>query len=208
MNKSLEALLKKNPRVFRIANEPVFDTASGLATGYAELDQRLPWGGWPAAALTEILIARDGGGELELLMPALATISHEDDPHWIVWITPPYLPYPPALAHSGVALSRVLLVRTRRQADALWAAEQALRSDGTGAVLLWSNQISPQRIRRLQLAAKEGDTFGVLVRPLNTRNTSSPAALRIAVEPVRAGFDVQIFKARGGRPGQVRLKRG
>jgi protein ImuA len=37
-------------------------TAAALPTGFASLDRRLPGGGWPGGALTEILTAAEGGG--------------------------------------------------------------------------------------------------------------------------------------------------
>ena len=69
---SLEKLLE-NPRVWRGSSRAHSQT--GLASGYPKLDRCLPGGGWPPAALTEILTAQYGIGELRLLMPALAKLS-------------------------------------------------------------------------------------------------------------------------------------
>ena len=33
----------------------------GIASGYPALDTELPGGGWPAGAVTELLLAQDGG---------------------------------------------------------------------------------------------------------------------------------------------------
>ena len=41
-------------------------------SGFALLDAQLPGGGWPHGALTELLLAQPGIGELRLLAPALA----------------------------------------------------------------------------------------------------------------------------------------
>jgi hypothetical protein len=65
-----------------------------LPTGIDALDRVLPGGGWPRAALSEILFPADGVGELRLLLPALAMLSREARP--IVLIAPPYLPFPAA----------------------------------------------------------------------------------------------------------------
>src|ERR1700694_4202513 len=43
--------------------------------GFPGLDAELPGRGWPAGALTEILPAHEGIGELRLLGPALAGLS-------------------------------------------------------------------------------------------------------------------------------------
>jgi cell division inhibitor SulA/protein ImuA len=88
-----------------------------LPTGFAELDASLPEGGWPQGALTELLALRAGIGELRLVMPGLARLSRQD--RWLAWITPPFLPYAPALFAGGIDLSRVLVVHAQ--------AETALR---------------------------------------------------------------------------------
>ena len=40
-------------------------------SGFAELDARLPGGGWPVGAICELLLETMGIGELGLLVPAL-----------------------------------------------------------------------------------------------------------------------------------------
>ncbi|BAU47325.1 CDP-6-deoxy-delta-3,4-glucoseen reductase [Sulfurifustis variabilis] len=172
-------------------------------TGLAVLDALLPGGGWPIGALTELVLARDGVGELRLLLPALARLSHGD--RWVAFVAPPYVPYAPALAAAGVDLSRVLLVHPRRE-DQLWAVESSLRSGACAAVLAWIAQAEAASLRRLQLAAEAGGTVGVLFerRPL----AGSIAALRLALEPAGAGaVNVHIMKRRGGWPvGPVRVE--
>jgi hypothetical protein len=46
---------------------------AGIPTGFAALDQCLPWGGWPSDGLTEILTDQPGAG-LALILPALARL--------------------------------------------------------------------------------------------------------------------------------------
>ena len=46
---------------------PAPPAASPQPTGHAALDAALPSGGWPEAALSEILLAGPGVGELQLL---------------------------------------------------------------------------------------------------------------------------------------------
>ncbi len=181
-------------------------SASALGTGFPALDTLLA-GGWPRGALTEILTAHTGLGELRLLLPALARLSRED--RWLAFIAPPYIPYAPALAAAGVDLSRVLLIHPRDRRDALWATEQALRSGTCGMVLAWPQGVDHQTLRRLQLAAEAGGAWGVLFRPLQSAAANSPAALRLRLapatdtgnfDPARGRLAVQVLKRRGGRP--------
>ncbi len=173
-------------------------TGEGLTTGFTALDAALPGGGWPQGALTELLLSQEGIGELRLLMPALARLSHVD--RWIAWIAPSRLPYAPALAAARVELSRVLVVHVNDRTQGLWAIEQALRHGRCGAVLAWPRQADMRTLRRLQLAAEAGQAWGFLFRTRDEANTPSPAALRLRLEPSPHGLAVQILKCRGLTP--------
>ncbi|HMI37519.1 MAG TPA: translesion DNA synthesis-associated protein ImuA [Steroidobacteraceae bacterium] len=168
-----------------------------LPTGFAQLDAVLPGGGWPVGAITELMPDAQGIGELSLLLPALAQLSCAG--RCIVWIAPPCLPYPPALARHGLALEHLLLVQARDAQTRLWATEQALRCPAVGAVLAWPAALDERRIRRLQLAAEAGGSCGLLYRPPAAAQQPSPAALRLRLQALDAGLRIEIQKARGGR---------
>jgi hypothetical protein len=178
--------------------------ADCIPSGFEGLDARLPGGGWPRKALTEILLPTAGIGELRLLMPALLQIHQAR--RWIALIAPPYLPYPPAWLASGLDLSRLLWVRPRHLADVLWAAEQALQSGTCGAVLTWPDKWPIFRqLRRLQLAAENGDCLGILFHSPDRVDQATPAALRMKLESSPQGLTVRILKARGSRVGTVMI---
>jgi hypothetical protein len=166
-------------------------------SGFAALDAVLPGGGWPVGAITELMPAVSGIGELSVLLPALACLTRAG--RYLALIAPPYLPYPPALLRHGVQLERLLLVRTADPTAALWAAEQLLRCPAFGAVLAWPTEIDERRVRRLQLAAEAGGNCGLLYRPAAATQLSSPAALRLRLQAVGDGLRIEIQKARGGR---------
>lgn len=191
--KPMPESLLQHPRVRRWAV-----SREGLPTGVRELDASLPQGGWPLGALTEILCDRAGIGELRLVLPALADLSRRG--RWLVWVNPPYIPYAPALAARGVDLSRMVAARAQVPGDALWAAEQALRGASCGAALLWSATTDGRRLRRLQLAAEHGGSWGVLFRGLGAADQPSPSALRLRLTPASRGLGVEILKCRGATP--------
>jgi cell division inhibitor SulA len=174
-------------------------TPAGLSTGFAALDALLPWRGWPPAALSEILNDRPGGG-LALLRPALAQLSAEA--RWLLFLDPPFIPFAPALAASGVELTRLLVVGG---GEAAWAAEQGLRSGACSAVLIWGGWWGMATLRRLQLAAEAGGTAAFLFRGEDAASEHSPAVLRLRVRHALAGMEVMVLKLRGGRGG-TRLK--
>lgn len=194
---NLESLLQRADIWRGGAAPPV----QALPCGFAELDALLPGGGLPRGALTEILIAREGIGELSLLLPALARAT--EDERWLVFVAPPYIPYAPALARAGVNLARLLLVHPRSTQERLWAVEQALRAGTASVVLAWLAHAEPKALRRLQLAAEAGGALGILFRAVRCAEDNSPAALRLRLEPAGgsgACVAVHILKRRGGWP--------
>lgn len=197
---NLETLLQRSD-IWRGGEHDLRDRAAGEAaraipSGHETLDAQLPDGGWPLGALTELLSQRQGIGELRLLLPALARLSRQG--RWLVWVTPPHVPYAPALTQAGIELSRLLLVRHGDAIQQLWAMEQALRSGTCGAVLGWPAVSDNRVLRRLQLAAEAGHALGVLFRPWAMGAHASPAALRLRLESASDGLVVQILKRRGG----------
>lgn len=196
----LDSLLRE-ARIWR-GSESMREVRPGLSTGFAALDALLP-GGWPQGGLTEILADEEGAGA-RVVMPTLAELSRSG--RWLAWIAPPFIPYAPALAAYGIELSRVLMVRPRAEAGTLWAVEQALRSGTCAAVLAWPKRIDERQLRRLQLAAEVGQSRGFLFRPAAAAARSSPAALRLRLEPLPAGVNAHIVKRRGAWPaGPVQL---
>ncbi|MEZ5550376.1 MAG: translesion DNA synthesis-associated protein ImuA [Pseudomonadales bacterium] len=201
-----------------------------VPSGFAELDAQLPGGGWPRGGLSELLFDTAGIGELRLLLPALRTLSQQM--RWIAWVNPPFIPYAPALSAAGIDISRILLIHPRPQQprqqhaqpqpqqkqqqqkqqqkhkDALWALERASRSGTCSAVLAWldERQLTVPDTRRLQLAAREGNTLSCLFRPGSAAALPSMAELRLAMRPVvglagaMSGAEVSICKRRGGWP--------
>ena len=166
-----------------------------VPTGFAALDAELPGGGWPTGCLTECLPDHDGIGELRILGPALARLSGAGGR--LAWIAPPHLPYAPALDAAGIALARLLIVRTASVRDALWATEQALRSAACGAVLVWPGAARYADLRRLQLAAEQTRSLAVIFRLPRAGREASPAALRLALHTAAGGLAVRILKRRG-----------
>ncbi len=199
---TLDTVLE-NPRVWR--GQSGRQAASSLPTGYPALDRCLSGGGWPDAALIEILTDAYGIGELELLMPALAALctpplSPDEEPGWIAWVAPPFQPYPPALRDWRVDLERLLIVRPKNADEVLWSAEQALSSGTCAVVLLWPGRFDDQVSRRLQLAAGKGLSRAFAFRPVSAQREPSAAALRLRLTPEADGTELAVVKNRGGRP--------
>lgn len=187
---SLDALLDRR-RVWKGRAMP--QQAGHIATGHATLDALLPTGGWPEGALSEILLAAPGVGELQVLWPTLARLTAAGER--VVLVAPPAIPYPQAWLAAGVDLRWLSVIQATGR-DALWAAEQCLRSGSCGAVVSWPHKADDRALRRLQVAAETGQTLAFAYRPLAEAVNPSPAALRIAIDAQPA--QLRVLKCRGG----------
>lgn len=182
-------------RLVAVAAEP---------TGHAALDRLLPGGGWPLGALSEVLVAQPGVGEMQLILPLLARLSQAG--RRIAFVAPPHIPYAPALLAAGIDLQHCWVAEPESAADCIWAIEQMLRCPGVGAVAGWLGLADERVQRRLQLAAEDNGSgsgaIGLLLRPPQARQQPSVAALRLAIAAGPDGPVVEVLKARGGRVGQ------
>ena len=168
-----------------------------VPTGHAALDAELPGGGWPTGTLSELLHDAAGIGEVSLLSGALARAS--EGGRLLAWVAPPHLPYAPALARSGLVLDRCVIARPANREDALWAAEQALKSGACGAVLLWLERHPGEYawLRRVQMAAQAGRAMAILFRSTAAERHATPSHLRVVVTREQGGLRVRIPKRRG-----------
>jgi protein ImuA len=164
------------------------------ASGYAVLDAELPGGGWPQRALTELLLAGPGWGEMRLLAPALSRLNAAG--RGVLLIGPPAEPSAEALAQAGFDLGHCVVIQGP---DLLWPLEQALRSGQVGAVVAWAPaSLRGEALRRLQLAAQSHEGPAFLFRSPAVAPQPSPAPLRLALSG--AGPDalsVRLLKRRG-----------
>ncbi|MBN8211325.1 MAG: translesion DNA synthesis-associated protein ImuA [Xanthomonadales bacterium] len=187
---NLEALLDART-VWR--GQPQHVPASALhPTGHALLDASLPLGGWPQAALTELLVPLDGMGELALLFPTLARLTQAGDR--VTLVAPPYRVHAPGWHHAGIDLNQLQVIKAAPR-DALWATEQCLRSGACAAVLCWPHQADDRALRRLQVAAETGQCLGFAFRDSRQARNPSPAALRVQVD---TDYQLRVLKCRGG----------
>lgn len=187
---SLSRLLDER-RVWR--GQPTAAATAGHSTGFAELDAALPSGGWPEAALSEILMQAEGSGELQLLWPTFKRLAAAGER--VVLVGPPHIPFAPAWRAAGISLPSLSVIQASGR-DALWAAEQCLRSGACGAVVCWPQRANDRVLRRLQVAAETGQTLGFAYRPIKEAINPSPAALRLTIES--QPNQLRVLKCRGG----------
>ena len=187
-----------------------------LPSGFAALDAELPGGGWPTRAAVELLTPQFGVLEWRLLAPGLgrwwaaqasapaaparprsqrATVPQPAQ-RPLLLVNPPHMPHLPGLQALGLPPSALVWVSADTPAQALWAAEQAVKS--RVAVLAWLPEARPEQVRRLQVSALSSDAPVFLVRPESARQQSSAAPLRLVVRPGEGwALAVHLLKRRG-----------
>lgn len=202
MNEALQQVINRNDTwqgsfapALRSANCDQHGRSQGLATGFSQLDAELQQGGWPRGSTVELLSDGSGLGAMGLFLPAMQALSAEG--RWQVFIAPPFTPYAPLLEARGIDTRQILLVHPKSREDLLWAIEQALRSTTSSAVFSWlgAGDYSYGELRKLQLAAADGDSLAVLFRPQSAARNHAPAGLRLQMREYRK---VHILKQRGG----------
>lgn len=196
--------LVAHPQLWR--GNQVSHQVKALSSGHLALDDVLPGNGWPIGAVTELVHDTAGCGELSLLLPVLARLSQKNQR--IVMVDPPWIPYPAALHGRGLALEKLLLVRSQNRSESLWACEQVVRGISGGAMLAWPDAMSFSELRRLQLAAESTRKVVFLFRDQKAINVSSPAVLRLRLTADEGDLQIRVLKCRGRRSAAViRIRR-
>lgn len=161
------------------------------ASGWPELDRQLG-GGLPASGIISIRSAL-GIGELRLFLPFWSRAER-----LLVFIGAPYPLDAESLQGAGLDLSRVLVLTPKTEKEALWAAEQCLKSGACHSVALWQARLSLAQARRLQLAAREGESTQFLFLGPNARAEGLPVDLALSLSPHPSGINIQVPKRKQG----------
>jgi protein ImuA len=165
-------------------------------SGFEALDAALPGGGWPGHSLTEILSPQSATLEWRLLGPALARATAAG--RSVVLVGPPRQPHLPGLRLAGLNERYLVWIQAETPAERLWSAEQLVKGQAAGALVVWLPQVRPEQVRRLQVlaAGHAGPVF--VCRPSTAAQESSAAPLRLLA---RVGLDwtlqVDVFKRQG-----------
>ena len=159
-----------------------------LPFGVDAIDRHLPGGGLLRGALHEIF-ADDAGIATAFCALLAGRLAGDAENHAILWCERPWTLdagalYGPALLQFGIDPARMILVRPRRDADALWAMEEGLRCGRIAAVVGEITDMSLTASRRLQLAAEETGVTALMLRPKTEKPTPSAAVTRWRLDAV------------------------
>ncbi len=167
---------------------------SSDTTGIKELDEKLS-GGFPSHGIVEIQ-SLSGIGELRLLYPYLK----QNNERLTVFVNPPGILHAESLKHMDLNLNNVLVVTPNNHKEALWAAEQCLKSGACDQVLLWLDNLEVHQIRRLTVASETGNCLQFLFRSIQESVFSLPVSLSLSLQPSPDGLKISVPKRKGGWP--------
>jgi cell division inhibitor SulA len=196
MNKLLNAL-QRQQLLWHGSHQP--SVTESISTGYQKLDHYLG-GGFPNTGIIELL-SHSGIGELKLLLPSLIQL---DTQRLLIFISPPAILNAPMLIQQHIDAGSVLIIHPDNQKQALWSAEQCLKSGACHSTLLWTHQaLKIHQIKRLQLACRKGNCRQYILRKQRAESLTLPVDLSLSLHSCSTGLKVKINKHKGGWPSQI-----
>ncbi|MEZ8315039.1 translesion DNA synthesis-associated protein ImuA [Vibrio splendidus] len=169
-------------------------TAQGstTSTGYPQLDKQLD-GGFPTHGVIEVE-SQQGIGELRLLTPYLA---QQNSQKLAIFINPPGKICAEFFSSQGIELENILVIQPQRDLDALWAAEQCLKSGACHSVLLWGADLEIHQTKRLQAASETGKCLQFHFKATSHNQLSLPVYLSMKLSSHAQGLKVEVTKRKG-----------
>lgn len=101
----------------------------------------------------------------QLLLPLLQQLSKQ--PRWLLWLTPQQKLSRQWLKQSGLPINKVVQLRQVNPLSTVEAMEKALLTGNYSVVLGWLPELTEGDRIRLRLAARSGNAYGFVMRPLN-----------------------------------------
>ncbi|WP_135443414.1 translesion DNA synthesis-associated protein ImuA [Vibrio tasmaniensis] len=165
---------------------------STTSTGYPQLDKQLD-GGFPTHGVIEVE-SQQGIGELRLLTPYLA---QQKSQKLAIFINPPGKICAEFFSNQGIELENILVIQPQRDLDALWAAEQCLKSGACHSVLLWGADLEIHQTKRLQAASETGKCLQFHFKTTSHNQLSLPVSLSMKLSSHIQGLKVEVTKRKG-----------
>lgn len=195
----LETLRQKIAAIEGARRNTEADLSATVSSGSGALDRLLPGPGFRRGTLAEWLSA-DAAGAGTLAFCAAREASRQGGA--LVVLDPRREFYPPAAVWMGIGQEKLIVVQPSTEAEIAWALDQALRCPAVAAVVAWPAALDGHTFRRLQLAAEEGGSLGLLIRPPSARSEPSWADVRLWVEPLPAAVSgrrlrIEVLRSRG-----------
>lgn len=192
--------------------------APGSRVGLGPVEAAFPNGCFPRAAVHEFLsdTPEESAATSGFLAGLLGCLLPERG--MCLWIGRNREVFPPGLTAFGLTPDRILFIDLAREADLLWAIEEALKCEAISAVVGEVRELGMTESRRLQLAVERSRVTGLLHRRNPRARHALACASRWRISPLASlpedglpgvGFprwQVDLLKVRNGLPGSWQLE--
>ncbi|ENJ4525184.1 cell division inhibitor SulA [Yersinia enterocolitica] len=115
--------------------------------------------------ISELVYSENQPAVAQLLLPLLQQLGKQS--RWLLWLTPEQKLSRLWLQQSGLPMSKVVQARQINPLSTVDAMEKALLTGNYSVVLGWLPELSENDRIRLRMAAKLGNAYGFVMRPLN-----------------------------------------
>ncbi|HAS6348481.1 translesion DNA synthesis-associated protein ImuA [Vibrio sp. IRLE0018] len=183
--------LKRQQLIWHASSAHYREEQHCYSSGLTDLDTLLE-GGFPRHGVVEIESLL-GIGELRLLSPFLASQQHT-----VALIQPPAMINAAFWRNVGLSLADSLILSPSTKKEALWSAEQCLKSGVCQTALLWQDVIEIHQVKRLQVACERGGSLLFMFRESSHARLSLPISLSLQLTPSEQGICVKVRKRKGG----------
>ena len=192
---------------FKSFNNAAVDRGLGL------IKNAFPNATFPLGAVHEFLSEKpeDASASGGFIAGLLATLMGSNGA--ALWISSCRKIFPPALKTFGIQPDRFIFIDLRKEAEVIWAMDEALKCGALTAVVGEVRNISFTESRRLQLAVEQSQVTGFILRNNFRRLNTTACVSRWKVTPLPSesidelpgiGFPkwrVELIRVRNGRPG-------
>ncbi|MDA5543547.1 cell division inhibitor SulA [Yersinia rochesterensis] len=114
--------------------------------------------------ISELVYSENQSAVAQLLLPLLQQLGKQS--RWLLWLTPQQKLSRLWLQQSGLPITKVVQARQINPLSTVDAMEKALLTGNYSVVLGWLPELSENDRIRLRLAAKLGNAYGFVMRPL------------------------------------------
>ena len=176
-----------------------------------------PNGVFPFAALHEFCYYTPEEATVSAAFVSALLSSGVHKAHNIVWIGPSQKIFPPALKWFGILPHQVLFLHVKKEADVLWAMQEALKCSSLSGVVGELPELHLTTSRRFQLAIEEAGVGCFMLR-CRPKNLLTAAVSRWHIQPVHSVMEdglpglghprwrVDLLKARNGKKGSWNIE--
>lgn len=180
-----------------------------LLTGFEDLDKVLS-GGFPRAGMIHI-DSYLGCGEVRLMLSVLqqtiakGTRSEPSENKLFAFINPPFDLNAEFLLAHNISLAQLVVIQAKNNAtDALWSAEQCVKSGACHAVFIWQAELNHTHIKKLEVAALQGNSYCVWLDSLQQKQQGKearqnlPLSLSLSVSRINEHLSIKVNKQKVG----------